>query len=261
MKNRIPVILIVAFFLAGTALNGQTNGILNYTITTKPTNTSYSPKHVLAIWVEDNNGNLIKNLEVSASTRRQYLYTWNNKSGGNATDVTTGSTLQSHVSHSKSWDCRDKSGVLVADGTYKLVTEFTSEHAPGPISTTTFTKAGGAISINPANSTYFSNISLVYTPSATLIEKVYSDSWYLDAFPNPAMEYLRISYNLSTAADVDISLYNLNGQLVKTIQKGQAVPGKSGLSWTIPSDISAGTYVLILQSDRLIATKKVVIGE
>jgi len=60
---------------------------------------------------------------------------------------------------------------------------------------------------------------------------------------------------------VDISLYNLKGQRVKTIQKTQAASGKSEFTWTIPSDIPAGAYVMILQSDRLIATRKVIIGD
>jgi len=261
MKNRISVAIMIAFLLYGSTLTGQTNGSLTYTVKTLPTGANYSPKHVLAIWVEDNNGNLIKNLEVSGATRRQYLYTWKTKSGGSTTDITTGSTIPSHISHSKTWNCRDKTGVLVADGTYKLVTEFTSAHAQGPISYTTFTKAAGAITLNPANSTFFSNISLVFTPFPTGIEKFISDSWYLDAFPNPAAEYLRITYNLNTASDVDISLYNLKGQRVKTIQKTQAASGKSEFEWTIPSDIPAGAYVMILQSDRLIATRKVIIGE
>ena len=53
------IYLFITIFLAGIALNAQTNGSLTFSVTTTSTG-NYSPKHVVAIWIEKNDGTFVK---------------------------------------------------------------------------------------------------------------------------------------------------------------------------------------------------------
>jgi hypothetical protein len=259
---RISAIITLTFLSIFSGLKAQTDGTVTFTIKTIAKNVGYSPNHVLAIWVEDNNGKLVKNLELSANKRKQYLYTWNTASGGSSSDITSGATLSSHKTHSKTWDCRDKTGALVPDGSYKIRTEFTSEHAQGPLVAVTFTKTSGAITLNPAASTYFTDINLVYTPAiSTKIDPLSPENYELEVYPNPVKDFLNIVFTMNTEAKINLSIYNMNMQLVSVIHESIALAGKNEFRWTPSSNMARGNYVLILQSDKFIATRKIVIAE
>jgi len=255
------VFLLSLFFLSYFfILNAQTDGTLSFTIRTiAKTSSNYSPKHVLAMWVEDANGKLVKNLELSAAKRKQYLYTWNAKSGGNAVDITSGSTLSSHITHTKTWNCRDKAGVLVPDGTYKIITEFTSEHAQGPLNTVSFTKEGDKIIMNPVGSSFFSDINLEYTPAgSTGFESEFTTGNELVVYPNPVKDLLNISFTTNSPSKIKISLYSMNMQLISLMHESIAQAGRNEINWTRPSGMPGGSYLLILQSDRFILGRKMI---
>jgi hypothetical protein len=211
------------------------------------------------MWVEDGNGKLIKNLELSAAKRKQYLYTWNTKSGGSAVDITTGSTLSSHITHTKNWNCRDKAGVLVPDGTYKIITEFTSEHAQGPLNTVSFTKEGDKIKINPEGSSFFSDIILEFTPSgSTGFEPAFATGNELVVYPNPVKDLLNISFTVSSPLKIKLSLYSMNMQLISIIHESTVDVGRNEVNWMRPSGLPGGSYILIMQSDRFISSRKMI---
>lgn len=136
---------------------------LTFTVRTVTENGNYSPKHVLAIWVEDANG-FVKTRKAMANQRIQYLYTWKASSNYNVVDAITGSTLTSHQTHTVSWDCTDLDGNVVPDGDYTVFVEFTEEHAQGPLFDITFTKDTETISMTPPDETYFKDLSLTFTP-------------------------------------------------------------------------------------------------
>jgi hypothetical protein len=259
---KLPLILTLVLLSAASFVRGQADGTVTFTIKSLPKAVGYSPKHVLAMWVADNSNKLLKNLELSAAKRVQWLSTWNAASGGVATDITSGATLSSHVTHTKTWNCRDKSGTLVPDGTYKIITEFTSEHAQGPVNIISFSKAGSKITLNPAASTYFSNINLVFTPVfATGIQNELSTDFDLEVYPNPVKDFLNISYTLAAPSQVILSIYSMNMQLIKVISTQTAVAGKNEIQWVPAQDLAKGSYVLVMQSDRFIATRKIILSK
>ena len=253
--------LISPLFAQG--LQAQTDGSVSFRVETIAKSSSqYSPKHVLAIWVEDENGNHVKNLELSADKRKQYLYTWNKKSGGISSDISSGATLSNHTTHQKTWDCRNKSGALVADGSYKIITEFTSEHAQGPISTVAFTKASGSITLNPAQTSNFTNISLIYTPETPNgIGALVANNFSLDIYPNPVKEAMNIVYTLEAPTNVNLSIYNMNMQLITVIDNKVSVSGKNEFLWNPSPDLTKGSYILVFQSERIIAGRKFILTE
>ena len=142
-------------------------GEMTFSVRTVTFNGNFSPKHVLAIWIEDNAG-FVLTRKLRADKRKQYLYTWNSNAGGNVTDATTGATLASHQTHSVTWDCRDVNGDLVPDGEYTVYVEFTEEHAQGPLVTISFTKGSQSVSIAPADEANFKDMELVFEPAVVL---------------------------------------------------------------------------------------------
>jgi len=160
-------VLLILFLPFSVTLIGQTKvtsgGELTFTIRTVTAGGNYSPKHVLAIWVEDADG-FVKTRKAMANQRKQYLYTWKAASNYNVVDAITGSTLTSHQTHTVMWDCTDLDGEIVPDGDYVVWAEFTDKHAQGPLYNITFTKGPDAQSMSPADETYFKDIELEFTP-------------------------------------------------------------------------------------------------
>jgi hypothetical protein len=111
---------------------------VTFNVSTVTDNGTYSPKHVLAIWVKTSSGTFVKSIKVNAVKRIQYLYKWNKSSGGNTADAVTGATLTSHQTHSVTWNCKNTSGVVVPAGNYKMMIEYTDQHAQGPIDSINF---------------------------------------------------------------------------------------------------------------------------
>jgi hypothetical protein len=59
---------------------------------------------------------------------------------------------------------------------------------------------------------------------------------------------------------VEIALYGLNGQLVKTFIRDEVKPGANQFSFSV-SPLAAGIYVLnITGSNGIVASKKIVVG-
>ena len=156
--------LIFILLISVVAFAQSTPGTVRFTVTTLDNDKHFSPAHVLAIWVENGTENFVKTLQVQASRRKQYLYTWNAKSGGYNVDAITGPTLSDHGTHTVTWNCKDTTGAVVKDGQYQIITEFTSEHAQGPIQIVTFTKGVNSIKLNPVKQSFFMDMNLVYTP-------------------------------------------------------------------------------------------------
>jgi PKD repeat protein len=159
----LALFLVSFTFPENKPVKATTGGILTFTVRTVTDNGTYSPKHVLAIWVEDANG-FVKTRKAMANQRKQYLYTWKAASNYNVVDAITGSTLTSHQTHTVTWNCTDLSGSIVPDGDYTVWVEFTDKHSQGPIYNITFTKGPDSQSFSPADQTYFKDIQLDFVP-------------------------------------------------------------------------------------------------
>src|SRR5512143_1239448 len=91
------------------------------TFTTTPAGGPYQPKNIVAVWVEDAGGVFQKTIGRWAATRKQYLLTRHQKAGTNDADAVSGATRANHNGTLPvTWDLKNKSGTLVADGTYTI---------------------------------------------------------------------------------------------------------------------------------------------
>jgi hypothetical protein len=105
------------------------------------------------------------------------------------------------------------------------------------------------------------NGSLLVNEASTIGIKEFSqniESLTISAFPNPANEFITISYDLTTNQNVNMELVNTQGIVIKTIDNGYESLGKQshflGLK-TIPS----GIYFLRVKADNVVIGQKTIV--
>ncbi|PKP22186.1 MAG: hypothetical protein CVU05_05025 [Bacteroidetes bacterium HGW-Bacteroidetes-21] len=247
-------------------LSAQTMGTLSFSVKTVAYSASYSPRHILAIWIADGNGQWVKTRKrmYQNTVYRQYLTNFKNATSNtyNATDATTGATLQSHASHTVTWDGKDASGNLVADGTYRVYVEFTSANATGKLYYCEFTKGPNAQNLTPSNVTNFNDISLSWTPipsSVSVVNKNVSEN--ISCYPNPFNESINIAIAQNESNTVKIDIYDICGKLAKTMSVS-AIPENTLLTWDGSyengKEANPGIYYITVHTGNQKRTVKVV---
>ncbi len=80
------------------------------------------------------------------------------------------------------------------------------------------------------------------------------------AYPNPFNPDVRIAFNLAVGDDVELNIYNLRGQKVRTLQKGKLSGGNHVLRWDGRDDsgrgVGSGIYFARIQSKKETRTIK-----
>lgn len=194
LKIKLSLVLL----LTGVAINlkAQTSGVMSFTFTQTAVS-AQATKNVLAVWIEDANGNFIKTrMRFWSTSTDDHLPDWVAKSGNNTTDAITGATLKSTTTPTAfgvktiTWDGTNASGAIVPDGTYKVIVE-SAWCNPEPannthkfVSSFTFVKGTAASSTNPTDPN-LSSISISWTPSTSGLEELLTSS-DIQIFPNPS---------------------------------------------------------------------------
>lgn len=188
--------LIPVSFLFACMLTAQTAGTLTVSFTTSSAGGEYSPRNVLAVWIEDDQGSFVKTLLVNANRRETHLNNWQastNAAGSefNHTDAITGATNPNYGARTCSWDGTDISSQLVADGTYILKMELTDKNSTGNLTEVSFLKGSDPQSITPENAPSFSSIAIDWAFPVTDVQTVISLNEY-KVFPNPSTGMIHI---------------------------------------------------------------------
>ena len=232
---------------------GQTNGTMTFTVKTIAYTAQFSPRHIIAIWVATGTGTWVKTRKFMSqvTTYRQYLTNFKNATGStyNSTDAITGATLQSHVTHTVTWDGKNSSGTLVPDGTYRIYIEFTSANATGKLYYLEFTKGPDSLTLTPANQTNFQNISLTWAPSTIDVETTDREPDLITCYPNPFSGQVQLSINNSSGEVSSPVVYDICGKPVKTFPG--IADGEVRITWdgknNTGSDLPSGIYFISVQ--------------
>ena len=75
--------------------------------------------------------------------------------------------------------------------------------------------------------------------------------------PNPFGATTNFNVNLTKESDVEISVYDMNGKLVETVQDGTMAQGANTIAWT-PTSLAEGVYFVQMSIDGQIQTRKLV---
>ena len=82
-------------------------------------------------------------------------------------------------------------------------------------------------------------------------------------YPNPFNPSTTISYDLADGSDVRLEIYNIMGQLVKTLVSEQQAAGRYRVVWngqdTGTRQVASGVYFYRLQADGFQAVKKLML--
>jgi len=242
-------ILISLFILSAVSwINAQSDGVLTITATTSSAGGNYAPKNIVAIWIEDEQGNFVKTLLAYAQNRKTHLNTWEASTTAagspfNTVDAITGATKTSHATRTCTWNCTDVNGTLVPDGIYKVRMELTDKNSTGNFSTFTFTKDTNPVSLTPSNVPSFTSISINWAPIMTYIgDNTYGENYHV--YPNPTT-----------------GIFTITGENITGIQIWNAA---GGLTYTISSpavDISSqpdGIYLVKITTNRGTVIKKLI---
>jgi len=242
------ILSLVLIVLISSFLEAQTTGELTVTVTTSETGGNYAPRNIVAIWIEDDQGNFIKTLMAYAQNRRTHLNTWQattNAAGTeyNTTDAITGATRSSHNTRSCSWDGTDYNGFDVADGLYFVWMELTDKNATGNYSSFQFIKGEDDQSLSPEDVPSFASISIIWD---AVIASVFSQNDIPDIiiYPNPTK-----------------GIFTIKGENVKEVEirtiSGELI-SKSNSSIVDISTAKPGFYLITIITNETKVVKKLI---
>ena len=81
--------------------------------------------------------------------------------------------------------------------------------------------------------------------------------------PNPFNPITTIRYNLSNDGLVNISIYDMNGKLVKTLLNQSQTAGYKSIQWNSTNNknepVSAGLYLYTIQTGKFMQSKKMLL--
>jgi hypothetical protein len=265
MKKKILGLLLVinALYLTEILLPAQSTDC-NVTVqfTTISTGLGYPPNNVLAVWVETGGGEFVRSLKVMANHNKSLLFTWLDASSGNVIDAITGATKTEHSPESIIWNCKDTSQVVVPDGDYKIIVEFTEEHAQGPLLEIPFKKNTVSSDSVFANAANFTNISINYILNSTKInDETLKYIGSFGVFPNPFSNSATINIWSDKTTDAHLSIYSVNGQFIKSLGNVKLTNGYNFFELNqenTGTELIKGIYLLRLEYDHEIKVTKLV---
>lgn len=95
------------------------------------------------------------------------------------------------------------------------------------------------------------------TVSAVGIAENHFGAGSITATPNPFGSTANFKVNLTKEADVKISVYDMNGKLVESVQNGPMAAGANTVVWT-PGELAEGVYFVQMIIDGQMQTRKLV---
>ncbi len=81
----------------------------------------------------------------------------------------------------------------------------------------------------------------------------------INIYPNPASSAINLSYELTNTEDVTISLFNVNGRLIKNILSQNQAAGSHKISYNIDNKMSAGIYLVSIKYGTHSTVRKILV--
>lgn len=231
----------IIFCFVSTTLWAQTPGELTVSVATSETGGKYAPRNIVAIWIEDDDGNFVKTLLAYANTRKTHLNTWQASTSAagsefNVVDAITGATKSSQGTRLCSWDGTDVDGELVQDGVYHVWMELTDKNSTGNYSSFSFTKSNIAENLTPNNVPSFGSISIDWEPDETTVISETGITDNVIIYPNPGTG----RYTIEGKNIQEIEIRTIDGKLISKTENTSI-------------DISNqpnGVYVVVIKTDN-----------
>lgn len=107
----------------------------------------------------------------------------------------------------------------------------------------------------------FSDITSV--EDAKMLGAVIKSFKLLQNYPNPFNPTTTIEYQIPKSGNVEVKIYNISGQLTRTIENGFRNAGTYKIFWDSKNDfgqkVSSGVYIYQVKYDNAIISKKLIL--
>jgi hypothetical protein len=115
----------------------------------------------------------------------------------------------------------------------------------------------GSIESAPSNT-----VEVIIEPVANADEMVLPLLNTISIGPNPFRDMAVIQYQLEKQSEVELKIYNLKGQLIRTLPQGVQNKGNQVLAWDGSDDrmqaVASGLYFIRMLADgKIITTRKI----
>ncbi len=102
-----------------------------------------------------------------------------------------------------------------------------------------------------------------FAPVANIDQTVVRKSTIIGNYPNPFNPITTIAYNLANSGPVDITIYNVKGQKVKTVVSGNQNSGSHTITWNGTDEnnrnVSSGVYYYKLSTNDSVQIRKAIL--
>ena len=122
----------------------------------------------------------------------------------------------------------------------------------------------GAFNITDSNNS--NNHDTILTSILSVPENIFLDASDVASvinniivFPNPASDYFNVDFNLASAKNIGIKLYDLGGRISELTEQIKMVPGNYSKRISIPDSYSSGIYYLAVSVDEKLFFKKIIV--
>ena len=95
----------------------------------------------------------------------------------------------------------------------------------------------------------------IESEAPTTTQNVLAETPKLLAFPNPTTDHISFEFELVEGHYLDISVYNLEGRLIKTLLQDKFKKGKNRLSFAT-THLPKGVYLLVIKEDNKVCFKE-----
>jgi hypothetical protein len=84
------------------------------------------------------------------------------------------------------------------------------------------------------------------------------DHILINGYPNPFNNSINLDISIPESGDYAMEIYNITGQRIHTLYKGNLTRGSHSYKWQVDSNISSGLYFMIVQSNKQIQKFKMI---
>ncbi len=202
-----------------------------------------------------------------APNNRCVIVSWGASAPIKAMDVTTGAITTILTSTLGNCDgvTQDQSGnYYISSWTGNKITRYTSTFTSPTTVVTGLTSPAEIFynvltdTLGVTNTGSLNNTQYYYFGTSIGVDEIASSNYNLMVSPNPVGERAEINYEINADGKVSIQLFDVKGQLVKTIVEENQSKGKHFVQLD-KTGLSAGNYLLKLNSNNSEETKKVII--
>ncbi len=95
--------------------------------------------------------------------------------------------------------------------------------------------------------------------STTAVSQILSSSVSMNVYPNPVQSTATISFDVQNQGNVNVSVFNAQGQLVKVLINESMSAGNKQVTWDATGDVSTGFYFVKIENAGAASVSKIVV--